>query len=401
MEQTVSDTDVTTIRREKLRAIERAVSHGYTALRKIREAQAKRNAIQDILQAEVTDWKTKSIKWLEEACLAGEWKSLIAETPLTQTNLLLALEDLEVLKWRLRDQDDDTLSTDDREMMRVRSWLDIWSAWLISEGRGHGRGDYEYEESIAFPSKLKQTLRIAIEWSVKQQDEVLKSLVVRTAAIIENRYDNQHVPPHVRSVDAWHIGWAMLVIAWLLADVVGRVIPCNELRLCNLAEAQLARRIYQEAGVVECPRCQSDITPRHARKTGRTSFQSVSAECESCEMVVLFPDQALPESVWNGPALKMSPKVETAHQDQSAGGVPGAPESSYDIAVVCALHSPELEKLLNTGTEEWIELPVQPDDPQTYHVSHYATSGGQRLRVVAGAPSPQSSAWFGVMLCSR
>jgi nucleoside phosphorylase len=50
------------------------------------------------------------------------------------------------------------------------------------------------------------------------------------------------------------------------------------------------------------------------------------------------------------------------------------------------LHSPELDKLLRTGPDEWLELDARPDDPQTYHASSYTTTAGKVLRVVAGAP---------------
>jgi nucleoside phosphorylase len=56
-----------------------------------------------------------------------------------------------------------------------------------------------------------------------------------------------------------------------------------------------------------------------------------------------------------------------------------------DVAVICALHSPELEKLINTGKEEWKKLPSDPDDPQRYHQGLYTTLQGNHLRIIAAA----------------
>jgi nucleoside phosphorylase len=59
----------------------------------------------------------------------------------------------------------------------------------------------------------------------------------------------------------------------------------------------------------------------------------------------------------------------------------------FDVAVICALHKPELEKVLRTGKENWLKLPTEPSDPQTYYKSTYTTLAGTQLRVIAAAPN--------------
>jgi nucleoside phosphorylase len=58
-----------------------------------------------------------------------------------------------------------------------------------------------------------------------------------------------------------------------------------------------------------------------------------------------------------------------------------------DVAVVCALLTPELEKVLATGKEPWIKLPVEPGELTQYRATSFQRANGQRLAVVAAAPA--------------
>jgi nucleoside phosphorylase len=64
----------------------------------------------------------------------------------------------------------------------------------------------------------------------------------------------------------------------------------------------------------------------------------------------------------------------------------------FDIAIVCALPTPELAEVLHTGHEAWSDLPFEDDDPGSYHETEYRTASGQRLRVVAAAPTQMGMA---------
>lgn len=65
------------------------------------------------------------------------------------------------------------------------------------------------------------------------------------------------------------------------------------------------------------------------------------------------------------------------------GAISPPPEANFDIAVICALAAPELEKLCRIG--KWTELATVRDDPNCYQVSEFQTRRGRRLRVVAAA----------------
>lgn len=58
----------------------------------------------------------------------------------------------------------------------------------------------------------------------------------------------------------------------------------------------------------------------------------------------------------------------------------------FDLAILCALQT-ELEEVLRTGNEKWSDRPFEKDDPSTYHETTYTTTWGQRLRVIAAAPT--------------
>jgi nucleoside phosphorylase len=58
----------------------------------------------------------------------------------------------------------------------------------------------------------------------------------------------------------------------------------------------------------------------------------------------------------------------------------------FDVAIVCALHTPELEKVLQTG-QGWTRLPPNPSDPISYEQTTFKSKRGAAIRVVAGAPN--------------
>jgi len=62
-------------------------------------------------------------------------------------------------------------------------------------------------------------------------------------------------------------------------------------------------------------------------------------------------------------------------------------ETTFDVAIVCALHEKELGKVKLVAPERWASFHV-PKDPTTYEKTTYETKRGQRLRIVAAA-APQ------------
>ncbi|MCB9868105.1 MAG: hypothetical protein H6816_15870 [Phycisphaerales bacterium] len=58
---------------------------------------------------------------------------------------------------------------------------------------------------------------------------------------------------------------------------------------------------------------------------------------------------------------------------------------SFDIAIVCALARPELEKVLETGEAGWEQLSGAENDPSTYYASTFMAERGAQLSVVASA----------------
>jgi len=67
----------------------------------------------------------------------------------------------------------------------------------------------------------------------------------------------------------------------------------------------------------------------------------------------------------------------------------------FDIAIICAIHDPELAKVLTFG--KWSTLASEPNEPQTYHVAEWTTKTNRKLRVVAAAPNQMGLVSSGVL----
>jgi nucleoside phosphorylase len=61
--------------------------------------------------------------------------------------------------------------------------------------------------------------------------------------------------------------------------------------------------------------------------------------------------------------------------------------SAFDVVIVCALHSPELEKVMSAGGVSWDPLPGHHEDPHVYYRATYTTKKGKPISIVAGAPN--------------
>ncbi len=69
--------------------------------------------------------------------------------------------------------------------------------------------------------------------------------------------------------------------------------------------------------------------------------------------------------------------------------------NSFDVAIICALVAPELEKVKSIG--QWQPLPSNPQDPSIYFHTEYKTKQGRTLRVIAAAPTQMGMAASAVL----
>ncbi|MFT7773598.1 hypothetical protein [Roseateles sp.] len=68
---------------------------------------------------------------------------------------------------------------------------------------------------------------------------------------------------------------------------------------------------------------------------------------------------------------------------------------SADLVVICALHAPELESVLDLAATSSV-LRIK-GDPQTYHTAEWVTNKGTRLKVVLAAPNQMGLTASGVL----
>jgi len=90
---------------------------------------------------------------------------------------------------------------------------------------------------------------------------------------------------------------------------------------------------------------------------------------------------------WLDGVIASTPESATPAPSELSAGRPELPANTFDVVVVCALHSPELDQLLRVGPKTWAELPHDISDPHTYHCTKFIASSGQEIRVVAAAPN--------------
>ena len=83
--------------------------------------------------------------------------------------------------------------------------------------------------------------------------------------------------------------------------------------------------------------------------------------------------------------------ASSGHETATTGAA-GVP---FDVAVICALHDPELAAVL--ALSAWTRGPVLVGDPQTYYTSSWNTAKGRSLRVVAAAPNHMGLTAAGVL----
>jgi nucleoside phosphorylase len=131
---------------------------------------------------------------------------------------------------------------------------------------------------------------------------------------------------------------------------------------------------------------------------------------------VSFPDfESLPSLLsklaeHRSPTLGGAPQAKhlttVSHRPQSIPGREKQPDNrsgeapitqSFDVSIVCALHIPELEKVLKTGEQPWETLPQLLDDPHTYYHTTYTTQKGNSIRVIAAAPNQMGLAASAVL----
>lgn len=379
-------------------------------MRTARAAHAKRPPEPDAFGIAVRSWQEKVSRELESAGFAAGWRTIVAEAVPTQLGLERAIQNVSVLKWRIRERRDESLDDADRNHTSLCTRLDIWGSSLIQVGLGRAQTSFTREEDRTFGTDFRSDVEEVRAWA-SRKDPLLQKVVDGLVETINDRYDNQ-LPYQLRPVDAWHVGWAVSTIAWLLADVVGDVIPCGANRLCRFPDAQGARRSFRDAGVLVCPRCGADITPdSDVRTGGRTDFKLISATCDSCELVVMFPDQALPESLWNGPYLKLhsaesaendvAPENVGTEQPRSSTSTEGEANSQPDPRRVFIIHGRNaaarlaIERFVQTLGLQAIDFDQLAADHGAEFVGNIVRAGLQQAQGIVALFTPDEFAVLG------
>lgn len=256
--------------------------------------------------------------WRQEA---GHYASL--------ADLDVAVGCFHMLKWRLRDKRSDQLDASAQQAVATCAWLDKLSEGIIQQAIRGGHTYYTREEDV----KLEAAAAL-----VKAADLEAATLLAKEMELLRQRYDNE-LPYNIPKTHSWHVGWAMLAAGWLAADAGQESIPCQHLRLCHFWEAQHARLRYRQTRAVSCPRCDSELEPEDDEGgLGDGPFKAIAAECRSCEVVVYFPHQALPQSIWSSSGVQSKSGLNASSRLETVAPSVEEPRSMPDPAKVFIIH---------------------------------------------------------------
>lgn len=73
------------------------------------------------------------------------------------------------------------------------------------------------------------------------------------------------------------------------------------------------------------------------------------------------------------------------------------PAEPVHVVIICALHSPELDKVMRTSETIWSPMPMTASDPHRYCTATIKTAAGTQLRILAAAPNQMGSAASSVL----
>jgi nucleoside phosphorylase len=156
--------------------------------------------------------------------------------------------------------------------------------------------------------------------------------------------------------------------------------------------ASITSRIWQYRAVASWEEYLEARTQKHGPPL--PSWSNLSPPTRGIQDELGIGLMAGPPDFWNVVIGQMPlPIQEESPSSQTKSPAPERKDSvknieaqRFDVAIICALRTPELEKLLNTGNrEDWKKFRSEPSDPQTYHQGSYTTSAGTRLRLIAAA----------------
>lgn len=287
-------------RKVKLGAVEVALALTRDARQKSAVGYHNRPPV-DALTPAIAQWRVAVPNQLETAQIPKEWAELLLTMPQTFLGLDIAWDVLGVLRWRVRDRRSEELPSGEAKLVGLICWFDTWGTLLYNQALGDSGRDITTDaDDTSFAPRLADALAFCKVWAPKD-DPALAQVLSGLVDLVEDRFDERLRPYQLKPVDAWHVGWVLVTLGWLLADLTETTIPHGHTRLCHFPEAQQARATYREHGVVPCPRCESvlDIPERHFTLASNRDFSVIQATCESCEYSIVFPEQALPQSLWN------------------------------------------------------------------------------------------------------
>lgn len=141
--------------------------------------------------------------------------------------------------------------------------------------------------------------------------------------------------------------------------------------------------LSEQTGLTEAPQniaLHKDTTPRWATYSGLFETLGKQAIIGNASLTNKVDSNAFSSGIKNDKENKADTKMDTNKNEDGA----------FDIAIICALQKPELEKVIQTrDNARWEQIPFDREDPHShcYHKAIFKSKKDSSIRVIAGSPT--------------
>lgn len=232
---------------------------------------------------------------------ATDWKPVVEGIGASRIDIAVGTESLRALKGRIRRRAPLALSSEEREVLGLRSALLTWGDYIIDLSNGYGRvEEYEPADHESFVESLPTALAAAVQYLNATRSQPADAIRA-TVSLVEGRLEPDSFTPSLNA-EMWHAGWALFTVAWWLADATGNPLtihhgqPC-----CNFKEAVASRAQLLAEGEVTCPRCSGAVVLHRGEDFPAVELPSSSWQCAACSISGYFPVNAPAGSLWSTP----------------------------------------------------------------------------------------------------
>lgn len=300
-------------------------------------------------------WRAAAENALRTIGVGDPWLSIVSGATFAPFIARQELLGLYMLRWRIEDDLNTALSPEDDARRRLSSLLAVHGEFIVHRVEGR-RGGIPIRLFPAFDAFAKGGMDAAVREAgplAPAAAECIAYICRETAA--DAPYTG------LPEAEQWHVGWALLTLAWHLAEAGGFAITVSRHRLCALEHAVISRFLLHISNSAVCPKCGAVLRPlQDPRKFNYQGPLSPLFECDTCRVSICFPRSAREGSIWSvePEVLKQAKRIQSGAESAPAPSPPStqAPElpdlawmKSQDLRRVVAEDFVNLARCVDAG----------------------------------------------------